>query len=143
MKEDTVKGTMVNLLILKFTKMNNLIKCPYSGEMFKPKRSNQKFASKQNRLSFYNKQYKEKRQPLRAINQKLFRNYSILEIALDNTSEVLVSNDYLRVRGFDFTYITHFTKDNDHRYFCLYDIAFRKIPDNQTQIIKNEANTDI
>ncbi|GEM_PF-1132504 len=123
--------------------MEKLKKCPYSGEIFIPKRSNQKFASKRNRLSYYNKQYKEKREPLRRINQKLFYNYSILEIALDNASEVLVSNDYLRGRGFDFTYITHFTKYNDHRYFCLYDIAFRKIADNQTQIIKNEANTDI
>ena len=44
--------------------MENYIKCPYNGEYFKPKRSNQKYASKYNRVAFHNRKYRELKMPL-------------------------------------------------------------------------------
>ena len=118
--------------------MTETRKCPYSGELFKPKRSNQKFASKKNRIAYYNQQYKKKRWPLKRINQKLFFNYSILELALKDKTEVMISNDYLRGKGFDFKFITHLINGNEN-FYGLYDIMFKKFDNDHTQIIRNES----
>lgn len=122
--------------------MKQLRECPFSGELFKPKRSNQKFASSKNRIAYYNQQYRQNRLPLERINQKLFYNYSILEHALKDGDKVIISNDYLKGKGFDFKFITHFIK-GDENFFGLYDIVFRNLDNNHTQIIRNESITII
>ena len=118
--------------------MYKQIKCPYSGEYFKPSRSNQKFASKRNRVAYYNQEYRQKRLPLERINQRLFYNYNILSDGLGDNSKAILNNHYLKGRSFDFKFITHLIK-GDIDYFGLYDIAFRKLNNNQTEIIRNES----
>jgi hypothetical protein len=123
--------------------MEELKKCPFSGEYFKSKRSNQIFASKRNRISYYNREYRKKRLPLERINRRLFYNYSILEIVLSDKDIVYLNIDYLKGKGFDFTFFTHFMNFNNETYFGLYDIAFRQLDNNNIQIERNEADSSI
>ncbi|GGE31538.1 hypothetical protein [Psychroflexus planctonicus] len=122
--------------------MKQLRECPFSGELFKPKRSNQKFASSKNRIAYYNQQYRQKRLPLERINQKLFYNYSILEIALDSKQKVLVSKDFLIGRGYNFDLLTHLIELGNYPCFGLYNIRITRLDNNQFQIQK-DADTDI
>jgi hypothetical protein len=121
--------------------MENLRKCPFSGEYFKPKRSNQKFASKRNRIAYYNQKYRERRLPLERINQSLFHNYSILEIALDDKNELNLDLTYLRDRGFDFTLFTQFFNHENETLFGLYDLVFKQLDSNTIKIKRYDTNS--
>ncbi|PKG42781.1 hypothetical protein [Psychroflexus sp. MES1-P1E] len=123
--------------------MEKLKKCPFSGKYFKPKRSNQKFASKRNRVAFYNRRYRNRRLPLSRMNQKLFHNYSILEIALGDKEETNVEMKLIKDRGFDFTIFTQIMKHENDTYFGLYDLAFKQLDNNIIQIKRYETNTII
>lgn len=123
--------------------MEKIRRCPYSGEVFKPKRSNQKFASKKNRVNFYNQQYREKRLPLERINQRLFHNYSILEQELQKNTKAILSNDFLAGKGYDFNYFTQLLDNGSYPTFGIYDITITILNNNEYQIQKNETNTYI
>ena len=70
--------------------MNKQLICPYSGEYFKPKRSNQKYASKYNRVAFHNKKYRELKMPLERVNQILFKNHNIISELIGDDNEIIV-----------------------------------------------------
>jgi len=116
--------------------MENYIKCPYNGEYFKPKRSNQKYASKYNRIAFHNKQYRKSRFPLERVNQKLYKNFNIISDLIGDDNEVIVSNDYLKGRKYDFNYMTHIHIENNKTYFGLYDFVFIKVDESTMKFLK-------
>ncbi|MBZ9779845.1 hypothetical protein LB452_13030 [Psychroflexus sp. CAK8W] len=120
--------------------METIRKCPFSGKVFKPRRSNQRFASGKNRIAYHNRKYREKRMPLERMNQKLFFNYSKLEIILGDNEEAYVSVRDLKNSGFDFTVFTQFIDNDDEIYFGLYDMVYKKVDDNKLYIKKNGAN---
>lgn len=120
--------------------MDALRKCPYSGEYFKPRRSNQKYASKYNRIAFHNKHYRQQRLPLERLNQKLYNNYFIISDLIGDSKEIELNNDFLKGKGYDFKYITHIHHHGNKTYFGLYDFWFIKFDDTTTKFIKNETN---
>jgi hypothetical protein len=120
--------------------MEKHIKCPQSGEYFKPKRSNQKYASKYNRVAFHNRKYRELKIPLEKVNQILFRNYNIISELIGDNNEIILSNDYLKGKEYDFKYMTHIYIEDNTTYFGLYDFAFTNIDDSKIKFLKNESN---
>ena len=119
--------------------MEKHIKCPQSGEYFKPKRSNQKYASKHNRIAFHNKQYRESRLPLERVNQKLYKNFNIISGLMGNDNEIILSNDYLKGKEYDLKYMTQIYIKDDKTYFGLYDLAFTKVNESTIKFLKNES----
>ena len=80
------------------------IQCLYSGEAFKPIRSNQKFASTKNRISYHNAKLKKVRDARASIDNKLHKNYLILlELMKDKTNleilELLEENNEMTLGG--------------------------------------------
>jgi hypothetical protein len=120
--------------------MENYIKCPYNGEYFKPKRSNQKYASKYNRVAFHNKKYRELKMPLEKVNQILFRNYNIIYELIGDDNEIILSNDYLKGKEYDFKYMTQIHIKDDKTYFGLYDFVFTKVDETTIKFLKNESD---
>ena len=118
--------------------MDMYIKCPYSGEYFKPKRSNQKYASKYNRVAFHNRKYRELKMPLENVNKILFRNYNIISELIGDDNEITLSNDYLKGKEYDFNYITHISVLNYNLYFGLYNFIIIELDESTTKFIKNE-----
>jgi hypothetical protein len=116
--------------------MENYIKCSYNGKYFKPKRSNQKYASKYNRVALHNKQFRKSRFPLERVNQKLYKNFNIISDLVGNNNEIIVSNDYLKVRKYDFNYRTHFHNEHNKTYFGLYDFVFIKVDASKMKFLK-------
>lgn len=119
--------------------MNKQLICPYSGEYFKPKRSNQKYASKYNRVAFHNRKYRELKMPLKKVNQILFRNYSIISELIGDDNEITLSNDYLNGKEYNFKYMTQIYMKDDKTYFGLYDLAFTKVNESTIKFLKNES----
>lgn len=120
--------------------MYELRKCPYSGELFKPKRNNQKYASKQNRLAFHNKRYRQNRMPQEYINRKLYINHSIISEIIGDNNEIEVNNDYIKALGYNFIYVTHLYSHNNQTYMGLYNFYFIRLNKSTTKFFKNESN---
>lgn len=107
-------------------------KCLYSGEEFVPRRNNQVFASKSNRMSYHNKINNKFRNDLKLINNQLLLNYKICKDLLTKKNEVTIHREFLRGKGFNFMYFTSFKRKKDTSFlvYALYDITFEKIDEN-------------
>ncbi len=100
----------------------------YSGEEFYPKRNNQVFASKSNRISYHNNLNNKLRNDLKLINNQLLLNYKICKNLLKDDSRIVVHKEFLKGKGFDFSYFTNLTqskKGNSHAY-SVFEISFEK-----------------
>jgi hypothetical protein len=109
--------------------MSNKVKirtCPYSKVDFEPKRSNQKFASPQCRISHNNEINNSLRRKLNEINKLLLKNFKILDSLLGPNKEVAVNKFFLRGAGFSFTTFTHVGQRGDEFVYGVYDISFQK-----------------
>jgi len=109
--------------------------CPYSGKEFIPKRNNQRFESKENRIAFHNEFHNALRRKLSYIDKPLLKNYKILESLLKNKNELKVNGHYLRGAGFDFMFLNNLTQIDNVFAYRVYDIAFMKL-DNEEYLIR-------
>ena len=106
--------------------------CLYSGEEFIPKRNNQVFANKYNRISFHNQINNKLRNELKQTNNQLMVNYKIGIELLSKEKTITIHREFLKGKGFDFKFFTNLTEnDSKSGYtFALYDTSFEKIDDN-------------
>ncbi|GEC77726.1 hypothetical protein [Flavobacterium aquatile] len=113
-------------------------KCLHSGEEFHPKRNNQVFASKKNRISYHNSINNKLRNELKSTNNQLIINYKICKELLDKNKSATVHREFLKGRGFDFKYFTNLTanKAKTGYTYALYDTSFEKIDENNYLISK-------
>jgi hypothetical protein len=113
-------------------------KCLFSGEEFYPKRNNQVFASKKNRINYHNSINNKLRNELKSTNNQLLFNYKICREILDKNKSVKVHREFLKGRGFDFKFFTNLTENVSKAgyTFALYDTSFEKIVDNMYLISK-------
>ncbi len=119
--------------------MSNKLKvCPLDGTLFLPKRSNQIYFSKKNRMAFHNRKYNELRQKLNHLNKRLFKNYEIINILIEDKDEIVIDNQFLLGKGFSFIYLTHLKIDGNITYFGLYDFLYYRVNNNYTKFLKNE-----
>ncbi|GAA4281970.1 hypothetical protein [Gaetbulibacter aestuarii] len=78
---------------------------PHTGEEFEQKRSNQRFATPQNRKDFHNAQAKKLREEMKPIQQPLNTNYKILRDLMKGKIQLTESKEFMRGRGYDITVI--------------------------------------
>ena len=109
---------------------------PLTGEVFVPKRSNQKFASKDNQIKYNNLMAAKERQAKAETRKILDTNRKVLQRVLGLNSEVTRSYDYLNGAGLDFGYNTHTMIIEGVKLICVDDYAYTVIGKNLFKIIK-------
>ncbi|MFN3968498.1 hypothetical protein [Flavobacterium sp.] len=117
---------------------NKIRHCLYSGEPFLPRRNNQIFASRKNRIAYHNDISNKLRNDLKLANKHLMTNYKICIEVLNGKKNVTVHREFLKGKGFDFRYITNL-RDNSTKTayaFAIYDASFEKIDENNYLITK-------
>lgn len=113
-------------------------KCLFSGEEFYPKRNNQVFASKKNRINYHNSINNKLRNELKSTNNQLIMNYKICKELLDKNKSATVHREFLKGKGFDFRFFTNLTENKDQKgyTYALYDTSFERIDENNYLISK-------
>ncbi|RCT54583.1 hypothetical protein [Winogradskyella sp. KYW1333] len=109
---------------------------PLTGEEFVPKRSNQKFASRENQIRYNNLKAKEIRQAKSKTRKILDTNRRVLQIVLGPHNEITRSYDYLLGAGLNFGFNTHTMKMQGVTWTCIDDYAYTRIDANTFKIIK-------
>ncbi len=112
-------------------------KDPFTGETFYKRRSNQKFASRENQIRYNNHLAGEKRKSKASIDGYLDKNRTILKSILGNEKIATKSKDFLLGAGFHFGCHTHSVQRGKDIWMCVYDYAFFKVGDDQYKIIKH------
>lgn len=98
-------------------------KCPFSGEEFYPHRSNQRFASPENRIAYHNYHNNKVRLERACVDRRLHHNHSILLKLMKNKLEKSFSEQYLLGKGFSFFVLTHFDFLEGSKVRVLYDFT--------------------
>ena len=121
-------------LLSKTYKMQRI--CPFTNQTFTPKRSNQRFSTKQARIAYHNANAKKDRRNKLPILNILKRNYDILLSNLKSSSEVIRSKEYLRGAGFDFKQMTSFQKVEGINTAVLFDLGYQLTEKGNYRIIR-------
>ena len=111
---------------------------PYTQEEFFPKRSNQIFATPQNKMMFHNERAKEYRDETKEFRNCYDRCYKILRLLLEGKSPVRVHHEYLEGMGFDYVGITAYHETKEGFVFYVYDIVVVSDDDDYYIIYRTE-----
>jgi hypothetical protein len=86
----------------------------YTGELFRPRRKNQKFVSSKNRIDFHNTRTHQTNRLKAFISEPLNKNHKILmQLVLDIDKPYSYTKDFLKGKGINLSVMTHFeTYDN-------------------------------
>ncbi|WP_299095348.1 hypothetical protein [uncultured Winogradskyella sp.] len=109
---------------------------PLTGEEFVPKRSNQKFASRENQIRYNNLQAAKERQAKAKTRKILNSNRKALQKVLGPNDEIVRSLDFLKGAGLDLQYCTHTIRINNLNWTCIDDYAYALIDTNIFKIVK-------
>ena len=99
---------------------------PFTGEEFEPKRTNQKFASQENRIRFNNSKAKKLRDAMSFVNTPLQQNLRILKELLTGKKELLVHVEFLKGKDFHFGVCTHIQKVGENNLKMIYQYGLQK-----------------
>jgi|SRR6185436_15446976 len=116
----------------------NKLKDPQTGEVFVPKRSNQKFATRKNQIKFNNEKQKVIRKENYHVNRNLANNKKILKTLLGDAEDVVKSKDYLLGAGYQFAYFTHTLRTGAQLVYCNYQYCIFFTENNNIKIYKND-----
>lgn len=110
----------------------------YTGKLFIPKRSNQLFATPENRIAYNNEKAKKWRQKMAPIIKPINKNRQILEELMEGRNERIVHKEFLLGKGFDFGFSPNTYTQNGETYFALADFHIIPKEDYNIQIIRHE-----
>ncbi len=113
-------------------------KDPLTGEVFTPKRTNQKFASRRTQIMYNNQVASQKRKAKSNTDKKLDKNRNILKTILGQEKEIIKSVDFLNGAGFDFFIQTNNLMKNGIKYICVYEFAYCLTENRKIKIFKHE-----
>lgn len=106
---------------------------PLTGKRFLPIRSNQRFASASNRITYNNQLATKIRHKMRYINYPLLKNFKIINKLMFRKAKRVFTKDYLEGLGFDFNVITKVVVIDKKKFNTIYNYAI--IPFSKNQII--------
>lgn len=99
-------------------------------------RTDKKFCSDYCRNAYNNNLNKDSKNLLRNINNRLRKNYRILE-ELNPSDKTKTSKSKLLIKGFDFNYFTSiYTTKNGNVYFFVYDQGYLPLEDDYYALVK-------
>jgi len=109
---------------------------PYTGEVFTPLRSNQKFANRRNQIAFNNAIARKNRRVKSPILSVLNTNHRVLINTLGNKEFEIKSKDFLLGAGFNFSIFSRSIKTTDGIYQAIYDYALSAREGDVYKIVK-------
>lgn len=102
-------------------------------------RVDQKFCSDHCRNTYNNRLNKDSKNLVRNINNKLRKNYRILDGFPLNEGKTTTTKMRLMDKGFDFEYITNlYTTKKGSTYYFVYDLGYLPLDNDRYMIVKRE-----
>ena len=111
-----------------------------TGEYFIKKRINQRFASPQNRIVYYNKKANEIRHTLFYINKPMYSNFRILSELMANEYDAVFHKEYLKGKGINFMINTHYELFEGKSRNAIYNYIIIALENDKIRIIKKTDN---
>lgn len=103
--------------------------CPHSKIEFIPKRSNQKFATKECRVAYHNDINNSIRKKMAYINKPLFKNYKVFSELLSGRNEGTFHSQFLIGKGVSFEVFTNLKKFKNNYVYAVFEFWYYKIDD--------------
>jgi hypothetical protein len=101
-------------------------------------RTDKKFCSDYCRNAYHNKVNKDSKNCIRNINNRLRKNYRVLE-ELNPEGKTKTTKARLLDKGFDFEYITNrYITKNGNTYYFVYDLGYLPLDNDFYMIVKRE-----
>jgi hypothetical protein len=113
---------------------------PQTGEVFFPKRRNQRFANPANRRAFHNQEFLKRRDLRMRTHRILEKNYRIFHEHLGTMYTTQVSIEVLQAQGFDSEYLTRITVGDGRTRYFVYDLYYIAISKTTLQIFNPNAS---
>ena len=110
---------------------------PLTKEVFYPKRSDQKFASRKNQIRFNNLKARKKRALKKKFDRPLDKNRNILFGILGSNKEAIKSMDWLLALGYYFNIYTHSMLYEGKSIPCIYEFAIAQIERDKYKIFRH------
>jgi hypothetical protein len=110
---------------------------PYTNEQFEPARTNQRFASAKNRITYHNLIARDKRMITREIDYSISSNWNILLKQLAGKDKVVRTREFLLGAGFNFSLFQRAYREDSEVIYRIYNCGFF-IADDTVTIIKIE-----
>lgn len=111
---------------------------PWTGEVFIPKRSNQKFATIENKIKYNNSKAKIERKATAKLDKPLLNNKRILDKLMIDKDEQIFSQDFLLGAGFNYAVTNRVQGYEGINYYCVYEyILVNNKELKHTKIIKD------
>ncbi|GGD48005.1 hypothetical protein GCM10011361_13480 [Muriicola marianensis] len=102
-------------------------------------RTDKKFCADYCRNAFNNKLNKDSRNLVRNINNRLRKNYRILESVFLEGGKARIPKNRLLDKGFHFEHITNlYTTKKGNTYFFVYDLGYLPLGNDYYMIVKRE-----
>ncbi|TDQ32538.1 hypothetical protein [Zeaxanthinibacter enoshimensis] len=102
-------------------------------------RADKIFCSDYCRNAYHNQLNKDSKNLLRNINNRLRKNYRVLDSFPLKDGKTRTSKSRLLDKGFNFEYITHlYTTKKGTTYFFLYDLGYLPLDNDYFMIVKRE-----
>jgi hypothetical protein len=98
--------------------------CPYSNEYFEQKRTNQRFASSKNRISYHNDRARAKRTIKGEIDYLINNNWNILLKLLLDKNKITRSKEFMLGAGFNFNYYQRTYREDGQIIYRIYNCGF-------------------
>ena len=109
---------------------------PFTGELFIPTRSNQVFATDENRVRFNNEKAKELRLKKSFVDKPLLKNIKVLDELLKGKTEIEVHKQFLLGKGYSLAVFTHYEEITGNRCHALYNYVLINKENEIIKIIK-------
>ncbi|THD69690.1 hypothetical protein E7Z59_05020 [Robertkochia marina] len=102
-------------------------------------RADKKYCNDHCRNAYNNKRNKESNQLIRTVNNRLRKNYRILQ-DLNPEGKTTASRKKMADRGFDFSFITHtYTTKKGSTYYFVYDLGYLPLDNDYFMLVKRTA----
>jgi hypothetical protein len=108
---------------------------PYTKEAFFPKRSNQVFATPQNKMRYHNERAKEYRDETKKVRSRLDRNNKLFESLLRQNNKARFHIEYLKGKGVDLNTVTRIIQIGDEIIYRVFDFSFRYDKEDENYVI--------
>ena len=114
-------------------------KDPLTGEDFIPKKSSQRFATPQNRIKHNNLKASQTRLKRAWVDKPLHKNHTILLELIGSKTEIIIHEEFLRGRGYNFNLTSHADIWQGKKCPCVYEfIIVITLNNPQIKIIRND-----
>lgn len=109
---------------------------PHTGEIFEPKRSDQKFATRKNQIDYNNARAKKARHETKHIDQILKKNRTIIMSFLNGKESVKVSIEFLLFQGFNLGVFNRLLNKEQKQVYGVYEYYVLPVDENNYELGK-------